>query len=585
MPRKTSNAKKPKAAPIPPAPASAPQLVSGSQALQGTDPEFVAMLTEEILAHASRAREDIVEFIEFVMRDFSTNKTIKVAPHQRVALEFIMAHDRCALMFPIGFTKTFLSTALTLYYLGRDPTERGAVVSASEEQASKIVQMVRDYIEKSVELQMVFPHLTRSTRHGDPWTQTVITIDRPPGIKDASLTAYGLNSDRIQGTRLSWVIIDDVLNLENTATPEARRKTKEFLDSSVLSRLRGEQNPRCVFTNTPWHPDDAIMHVSAFNPDPQGPQWATMRMDAYGDIEVYDDGLAPMRAERRGVPFKPWDSDSLRPKSDDPTDPACRLSAHDPDPTNEKLLWPERLDEVKLEEIRRTTLPHVFNQQIRCIVRDDGRSMCKQEYVDRCLKVARDLGIYTMTERYTGPNLTFTGLDLAISPGEEHDDTAFFTFEARPGGLNVILDIEIGQWSGPDILDKLLDKLRRYNSVARVENNAAQQYLIDFALRISKDLPIDGHCTGRTKAHPEHGIPGLFLEMSHGAWAFPNTRDGFRHPNLQKFIDACLYYSPSRHTSDVLMSNYFAREQKKAWMGLGVADPNAPSGGASIMTR
>lgn len=556
---------------------------SGAELLQGDDANIVSILRTEVLLQAAKARRDPIAFFEFVMRDFSENKPIKLMPHQIVALEFILAHDRSVNMWPIGTSKTFIMTGLTLFFLGQNPTTRGAIVSASEEQAAKIVGMVRDYVDRSIELRMVFPHLQRSTKQGDPWTQTAITIERPPGIKDASLTAYGLNSDRIIGSRLSWIIVDDVLNGENTNTKEQRDKTKLFLDQAVLSRL-DPKGSRAVFTNTPWHPDDAIHELSALTVEGRG--WATMRMDIYGDIEIYDDQMRIRRAERLGLEFEPWDSKHLRAKTPDPTDPICRLVAHDPDPHDAVPLWPERYPVEWIEEKQRTTLPHVFNQQLRCICRDDATSMCKLEYIVTCLKVARDNAIFNFVSSYRGPNLTFTGLDLAVSPGEEHDDTAFFTFEARPDGLNVILDVEIGQWGGPDILDKLFEKAEQYNSVVRVENNAAQDYIRQFALRRNKSVPVKPHTTGRAKAHPEHGVPAIFVELMNGAWALPNRSRVDMHPFMKKLIDACLYYIPSKHTDDVLMAMYFAREQKKEWLGVGGSPPPGSGGGVgSFLTR
>lgn len=552
-------------------------------------PAIVQAVTAQLLETAARAREDVEVFFEFVMKDFTGKfASIKLAPHQRVGLEFMLAHDRSVNMWPIGTSKTWIALGLTLWFLGRDPELRGAVVSATEEQAKKLVGLARSYIENSVELRLVFPHLRRSTRDGDAWTQTAITVERRAGIKDASLTAYGADSPRIIGSRLNWVIIDDVLNGENTNTKELRDKMVADLDMNVLSRVDPMGWSKTIMINTPWHPEDVIHHAR----DVRG--WACMRMDILGDIEVWDDEACFQEYLERGIPNpqfeKFWDSDLLRPANqNDPTSRLCRLVAHDPDPTNEALLWPEVRSWEYIEQQKRQYLPVHFNRLHRCIVRDDASSMCKVEYVEKCLRVARDLGIFTMVSEYKGANLTFTGVDLAISEGEEHDDTAFFTFEARPGGLNVILDIEVGQWDGPTILDKLFQKQQAYNSIVRVENNGAQEYIRQFALRRDLSIPVKPHTTERrAKVDPTQGIPGLFVEFFNGAWAIPNNMRGEKHPMIRKFIDACIYYTPKRHTFDVLMAAYFAREQKREFVGL-TGDPGIAGAGGSagmaIMSR
>lgn len=541
---------------------------SGLDAVRGDDAGLVAVLRDELMAMAEAAREDPCVFIEFVMKRFDRpTEPIEIADHQRVMVDFVEAHARCAVMAPVGISKTLVLVALTLWHLGRDPELRGAVVSATEAQAADLVSLVRGYIDDSDELHMVFPHLRRSQRQGDPWTQTSLTVDRPRGIKDPSLIAVGLDSTRIIGKRLNWVFVDDVLNFENTATKEARAKTIALLDTQVMSRLDPAGGKACM-TNTPWHPDDAIHEA-----EKRG--WATMRMDILGDITVLDDSETPRGSE--------WDSPLLRPAW--PGSPICRLATHDPDPRNEAVLWPEFRPREWVEARRRENLPQRFNQLYRAQARDDGTAMCKQEYVALCLQKARQLGVQDFVRGYRGPNPTFTGVDLAVSPGEEADDTAFFTFEARPDGHKVVLDIECGKWSGPEIVRKLFAKIAAYNSVARVENNGAQQYLISFALDMDISAPIKAHCTGRVKAHPEHGLPSLFLEMSNGAWAFPYGRRGQLDPHLQRFIDGCTGYVPSKHTDDALMASYFAREQAKKFGALRARKDDGGRGGAGSVRQ
>ena len=478
-------------------------------------------------------------------------------------------------MIPVAHSKTFMTAALTLFLLGNDVTLRGSIVSATQEQAKKILAVVSDYILHSPELRRVFPHLRKSPRARDQWTQTHITVDRPPGIPDASLFAVGIDGG-LPGARLNWVVVDDILNRENTATKEGRDKVYTWFDSTVLSRL-DPVGARVIVSNTTWHPDDLVHRLEKLG-------WPSLRMDVLGNIKVQDD--AQWVAEGRDA----WNHPELRPATSSPYEENYRLRSHDPDPRNEKTLWPEKFSEDYVNKVLRFRhLPSEFNRAYMNSCRDDGTSMCRQEYIDLCKKKARDEKIFGLVEKYNGPNPTFTGVDLAVSPGEENDDTAFFTIEVRPDGMRVIFDVEIGQWDGPTIANKLFRKLEDYNSVARVENNGAQQFLIDFMLQTNRSLPIKAHTTGRAKAHPEHGVAGIFLEMANGAWLIPNNKRGECSEPVQKFIDACLYYSPSRHTDDVQMAAYFSREQAKEW-GLLIPDPNNGKGGdgsisAGLMAR
>lgn len=530
------------------------------------------------------ARRSLPAFFNFVMREEHTRDPIHIMPHQLVALEFIQAHDRCVNIWPVGSSKTFLMVAVTLWMLGKNPSVRGAIVSATQAQAAKVVSVVRDYIETSAELRLVFPDLTKSLRESDPWTQVSITIKRPPGIKDPSLVAHGIDSGSITGSRLSWILIDDLLNAENTATAAQRQKVFRWLASTVRSRL-DPIGAKVVFTNSPWHPKDAV-HLMTQDP-PNAPGWACLRMDIEGNIFVKDD-FSSIDPEllRKGLAPPRWDSLMLRPKS--PGDTVCRLVAHDPDPNNEVPLWPERYPRHWIERERREHLPHEFNRLYMTVCRDESTAMCKQDYVNKALEAGRREGFYRPVSDYIGTNVTFTGVDLAISPGEEHDDTAFVTIECRPDGTRVLLDVECGQWAGPEILDRLFEKQKAFNSVVRVENNGAQQYLIDFCLRRNKSLPIKAHTTGRTKAHPEHGVPGIFLEFFNGAWVIPNGKHGELDPHVKRLLDACLEYAPGKHTDDALMACWFAVEQAKEWGfkgGKSVQSDGSGSVGAAIMSR
>jgi hypothetical protein len=327
---------------------------------------------------------------------------------------------------------------------------------------------------------------------------------------------------------------------------------------------------------------------------------------------VHDHGRRPHqgRSEAHQVGRPPWDHELLRPKYAEGNDYTCRIVREGIDDTNNDVpLFPERFffvpwempDGTELppaanmeEAIERARLdiqnkrddhsPGEFNRAFMGIPYDEESAMCRPEYIEKCKLAAREAGHFEMTGKYDGPNPTFTGIDLAIGLGEEHDYTAFFTFEVLPDRRRRILDIEIGRWSGPVIVSKLIQKQAAYNSVVRVENNGGQDFLRQQALNLDASLPLKAHTTGRTKAHPEYGVQGGFVEMSNGAWLIPNDRGGRCHPHVQKWIDGCLYYSPQKHTDDSVMAWYFAREQAKAWGLLNpVPKAHGRAGGAGSM--
>lgn len=516
---------------------------------------------------AQKARTSLVDFTEFVMKEQTTRKPIRVSPHQRVMLDFMQHHDRCVVMCPVGHGKTYSTAAMTLDLLGKDPTTRGVIVSATQGQAEKPLSVVSDYILHSPELKLVYPKLLRSRRRGDPWTQTAITIDRPHGIPDASLYAVGAHGS-IQGARISWAIVDDFLNYENTRTKEARDDVRVWFDNSVLSRL-DRFTGRIVVNNTAWHNEDILHELEKLG-------WPTLRMDIAGNIQVSDDERLITLGRN------PWTHKSLRPASKSPSEENYRLREHDPDPNNETPLWPERnfyipetqerkpatnWDEAvkmaheHIAELRTRHLPSEFNRMFMNQCRDDGTAMCKLEWIEECKRKARERKYFAPVGNYDGENPTFTGVDLAFRKGQHADYTALFTFEVFPDGHRRVLDVEFGQWDAPTITDKVVQKHQNYNSMVAVEDNAAQKAIIDFLKNRDVSLPIKSHTTtGKNKSNLDFGVQSIFVELMNGAWLIPNDKHGKCHPSVQEWVNQCLYYSPSTHTGDILMSSWIGRE-------------------------
>jgi len=188
------------------------------------DPEAIKKIAAMTQLAAERAREDPAAFFDFVMRD-ERGQRVKIAPHQVIAFDFMLKHQRSVNIWPVNHSKTYLTAALTLWMLGREPMTRGVIVSATQEQAMKPLAMISDYLMHSNELRVAFPHLQPTHRKREPWTQTAITVDRPAGIRDSSLKAVGFEG-AILGSRLDWIIIDDLLTHENAGTDDQRRKIR-----------------------------------------------------------------------------------------------------------------------------------------------------------------------------------------------------------------------------------------------------------------------------------------------------------------------------------------------------------------------
>jgi hypothetical protein len=229
------------------------------------------------------------------------------------------------------------------------------------------------------------------------------------------------------------------------------------------------------------------------------------------------------------------------------------------DPETHLSRWPERWSLERIEAKRLDTTPIEFARQFLCVARDDAEARFKKEWIDRCLMRGNGKTLcYGMNQLPPGFK-TYTGIDLAVQQKDKSDSTCLFSIAVHPNGDREVLNIETGKWAGPEIVSRIIDAHKRYLSICIVENNSAQDFIIQFA-RGQFAVPIRPFTTGRNKAHPEFGVESLAAEMAGGKWIIP-SQNGFPvNPEVQSWIQEMLYYQPSNHTGDRLMASWFSRE-------------------------
>ncbi len=249
------------------------------------------------------------------------------------------------------------------------------------------------------------------------------------------------------------------------------------------------------------------------------------------------------------------------------------------------LTWPERWSTERIELVRADLGPLEYARQLLCQARDDTSARFKREWIDTCLE--KGLGVpycesivdayYADDElpegvdsweelragqetiwRLTGKCSVVTGVDLAVRPEDSADETVLFTIMVDEKGNRRVLNITAGRWTGPDILRKIQDVYEAFGGIMVVENNAAQQYIVQF-LQENTAIPVIPFTTGRNKAHPEFGVESLAAELAGGKWVIPNM-GGVVHKEVGEWVNELLFYDPREHTGDRVMASWFARE-------------------------
>ncbi len=540
------------------------------EARQVSDDELVLSW---LLERASYAQKSAANFVEFCATDEHRPELfVGCAPHIRVMLDFVEAHRTCVLILPAGAGKSWAMAYLTAYCLGKDPTTRGAIISATQDQAQKPFNLVKSIISHNQRAKLVFPHLRPSKRLGDPWNDYQLVVDRPPGIRDPSLSAFGLETGRILGSRLSWIVCDDLLDEENTLTSEQREKVYQLLRRQIQTRLDpgrvagNEILPagRLVVCNTAWHYDDAVHRLWRGLPEHGIKAWPTLRMEITGDIYVYNTD---------------WDHELLRPSVPESPPEQCRLIPHDPDPENSKPLWPERFSLDMIRILRESYPPIVFNMTYLGLCRDDSLAWCKDEWIQACFKEGQGLELvnpdwlvpesrwypggwrdYASQHNEELGEIRITGCDLAFRQGENADWTVIVTFAIRKDGKRRLLWMDRFQGGAEMVLRKIIQHQRAFDSVVAVENNAAQQAFVDMLLSYDKSFPVRGITTGKGKMDTTYGLPSLFVEISKAAWVLPSGKHGQRPPQLEAFVSEAMNFQPSAHSGDTLMAIQMGRE-------------------------
>lgn len=473
---------------------------------------------------AARARSE--DFIEYALRDEQTGARIRNAWFHKEWQQHWREHALSLLIAPIEHGKTQQVAGKVLHLLGEDTTRRIALVSNTADQAQKLLRQVRTNIDRNVAVQEVFPKLVPSENEEDPWHTSMITVQRPTVAKDPSVQACGVFGP-IVGSRLDVIVLDDVLDFENTRTEEQRKKLVEWFDTTLFTRLA--PGGQIIVIGTPWHLED-LLHVLEARPDFKSRRY-------------------------------------------------CAVHNPDEDESKWRPIWPEQWPLDRLLLRKRNTEETVFARKYLCRVRRDETSRFKQLWIDRAMVLGRGRTLLAEAPKTPAgkPLQCFTGVDLG--PGEQEDNalTVLFTIALLPNaaqapgridGRRLVVDVQSGHWKAPEIIDRLFLAWTYFGSWIMVESNGAQRLLTQMC---HGRVPVASfNTTGTNKWDEEWGVESLAIEFRNQEWVVPSGASGTAvHPEVKAWLSEMLNYQPSAHTGDRLMASWLAREALRRFSGGG----------------
>ena len=488
-----------------------PQLVRGSTV------DIRAMRAARSAAMAARvrlAREDPSTFIELALKDDKTGKAVRQSELHEKWQRLITEHDRVVIWAHVEAGKSVnIAVGRVLWEIGKDPTKRAAIISGTDIQARRTVRALSTLISEPGPIHDVFPGLARSM--DGPWNDHELTLlGHPKGMRDATVQSYGLASRSIQGSRIDLLVIDDILDEKNTASPAQMQEIWEWFHAVIENRMTATGKVVCI--GTAWHPEDFNHRLAKL------PNWVARRYPV-----LNEDGVST---------------------------------------------WPAQWPLHRIAE-RRTALesaqPGEFARMFLCQPRDDHQMRFKRAAIDRCKErgLGKTLMHFEGTATEQGDELRdipkgyriYTGVDMAFSQQKAADMSCLFTIAVWPDGTREVLDVRAGRWHGEEFKRRILNTHKRFHSIFIVEDNGAQRFVVE-SLQSTTEVPvIPFTTTGRNKADRAFGVEAMAVEFDNAKWLIPNIK-GTCHPEVEAWIQEMLFYDPTRHTGDHLIASWFAKE-------------------------
>jgi phage terminase large subunit-like protein len=198
------------------------------------------------------ARTDPAYFIEYVFG-------YKLAPHHRQMLEFayerVKNRENGVILGPRGSAKTtIITTGLSAFLIATRPDIRIGIFSQKSEKAEAMSAAIMSIVSASP----AFIELFGNLRGEGKWTATEWVRKGSPYLfsKDRTVVAGGANqSSSIVSKRCDVIILDDVLDENNTSTLEQREKIESWFWRTVKPAQAAEGGS-IIVVGTRWAAGD-----------------------------------------------------------------------------------------------------------------------------------------------------------------------------------------------------------------------------------------------------------------------------------------------------------------------------------------
>ncbi len=480
-------------------------------------------------AHLELCRLDVNVFAEYVGQDARTGLPIEQAPiHVKMHAFLDVVRFGIIMAFPESGKTSQIAILRKLWRLGRDPTRRVLLLNEAQKGGSdKTLGAIKRYIEGKVldsrgvsRLHEVFPDL----RPGDKWTDTMIRVRGALGSsRDMSVQAIGYMGT-VLGSRLTDVVIDDLLTHKTTRTSTKRIELKRWLENSVLSRVDDwdpetmgveEGDSEVAFLTNAWHLKDAAHTMG----------WPILKFPIF---------------DSRG-----------------------------------RSSWPERWPRERVERVKKKMKISAleFARAWLCTPKDPGAQIFSDLGIETSLKNGMGRSLVGGLAEIPNRCLVVSGVDIAATKKRDGAKSAIATLLIHPNEDRQLLRLSSGRWGALELLRNIVRAGKLFpGSIVMVENNGIQQHIVELAQQnrqlLSEEdaglVPIYPYTTGVKKADPTLGVESMAGEMEASGWLFPCSEGeggAILMPDpVAQLVGALESYVSTDHTPDEIMALWFALE-------------------------
>lgn len=444
---------------------------------------------------------------------------------------------------------TIVSVNFSTWVIGNNPNIRIIIVSHSSTQSEAFLRSIKSIIENEEKYKEVFGSL--KPQSPDKWSERDIIVDRSnTKEKDPTVSTVGAGG-AILSKRADIIICDDILNEENTRTPEQREKVKKWFQDTLMPVL-DPHHGIIVWISTAWNLED-LSHDLFKDPtyDVKRKYRAIIREATNQTMwEQYKDLLYAEGKESANKFFEENKEAMLE---------------------GSKVMWEDRFDYKTLYDMRVSLGTRSFNLMYQNEAVSDETAVIREAWVEQCKDPTRSLiQSYNPASFDVSISVIAQGVDLAISESDLANETVIMTLGLTADNKIMLMNGLGGRWSPGLIRSNIKGQSDRFNPFKiLVENNAFQASMVKDLQELST-ASIKGFTTTDEKFDEFVGINSIAVALENKQIILPaNPRDPHTMTIYEKLKHDMISF-PSGHTGDYLMAFWFAFTALRSVSGSGV---------------